>query len=135
MLSKEAAIANATYIGYASPNSLVYNNEDYIEGLGDAYDILYGCSVEKLNANYDHDPYYESFTDTEKFGTDMQYFVNGLWEQLKTETEVELWVHVFSITTLVVVLVLASYSVYIKKKRSRFYRYRDRAAAKKQKEL
>ncbi len=133
MLSEEAAIANALYIGYASPNSLVYENEDYIAEMEDAYDILYACSVDELNADYDFDPYYHSFTDVDKYGPDMQYFVNGLWEQLKTETEVELWVHVFSITTVVVVLLMASYSVYIKKKRSRFYRYRDKVTLSKHK--
>ena len=35
MLSEEPAIANAEYICYASPNSLVYNNADYQEELGE----------------------------------------------------------------------------------------------------
>ena len=34
MLSEEAAVANAEYIYYASPNSLVYDNETYQEDMG-----------------------------------------------------------------------------------------------------
>lgn len=35
MLSKEAAVANAEYIYYASPNSLVYDDADYIDEMGE----------------------------------------------------------------------------------------------------
>ena len=35
MLSEEIAVANATYLGYASPNSTVINNEEYIEAMGE----------------------------------------------------------------------------------------------------
>ena len=35
MLSEEAAVANAEYTYYASPNSLVYNNATYLEDLGE----------------------------------------------------------------------------------------------------
>ena len=56
----------------------------------------------------------------------MQMYVNGLWEQLKTETAVELWVHISSITIVVALLALCSYNIYIKKKRSSFYRNRDK---------
>ena len=42
MLSPEPAIANAEYIYYASPNSLVYEDEGYIEEMGeDTMAILY----------------------------------------------------------------------------------------------
>ena len=132
MLSEEIAIANAEYIGYASPNTLVYENTDYIDGMGDAYDILYGNTIEELNAKYDYDPYYHSFSNAAIYGDDMQMYVNGLWEQLKTETDVELWVHISSITIVVTLLGFCSYNIYIKKKRSRFYRQRDNEKTKKQ---
>ena len=123
MLSEEAAVANALYIGYASPNTLVKESEEYIEEMGDnAYAILYGAN-EDLPISY-----YHSFTNVEKYGDDMQQFVNGLWEQLKTETDVEIWVHICSITIVVGLLAACSYSIYIKKKRSRFYRQRDKEA-------
>ena len=42
MLSEEAAVANAEYTYYASPNSLVYNNATYLEDLGeDTIAVLY----------------------------------------------------------------------------------------------
>ena len=121
MLSEDAAVANALYIGYASPNNIVVNNEDYIGEMGeDAYEILYGS----------HDgiakSFYHSFSNEEIYGDDMQQYVNGLWEKLKTETAVEVWVHITSITIVVAIIAACSYSIYIKKKRSVFYRNRDK---------
>ena len=79
MLSEEAAIANAEYIGYASPNSLVYNNEEYIEYMGEeAIELLYGESSQNINSEYPYDPFYHSSDD------ETQAYVNGLWEELKT---------------------------------------------------
>ena len=127
MLTEEIAIANAEYIGYASPNTLVRNNAEYKESMGDAYDILYGHTIDEINANYSYDPYYHSFSNEAIYGDDMQMYVNGLWEQLKTETAVELWVHISSITIVVALLALCSYNIYIKKKRSSCYRNRDKS--------
>ncbi len=91
MLSEEAAVANAVYIGYASPNSLVKNSEDYLEEMGEeAYEILYGTSMEELNKNYGYDPYYHSFSP------EIQNLTNTLWESLMTESTIEPWVHVVS---------------------------------------
>ena len=130
MLSESVAVANAEYIGYACPNTLVKNNPQYIEDMGDAYDILYGSSIEELNKSYSYDPYYHSFSNEEIYGKDMQQYVNGLWEQLKTETDVELWVHISSITIVVALVSACSYSIYNKKKRSKFYRQRDKEIKK-----
>ena len=128
MLSEEPAVANALYIGYASPNKIVLESEEYQEGMAelheDWYDILYGVTPAEANANYDFDPAYRSFTP------ETQELVNALWESLKTENATELWVHLTSITIIVAVLVLAVYSTYIKKKRSHHYRMRDREAMK-----
>ena len=42
MLSEEPAVANAAFIYYASPNSLVYENEEYLDELGEeTVEILY----------------------------------------------------------------------------------------------
>ena len=42
MLSQEAAVANAEFIAYASPNSLVYDSDEYREDMGEeAMAILY----------------------------------------------------------------------------------------------
>ena len=129
MLSEEAAIANAEYIGYASPNRLVYENEEYCEEMGeDAMEILYG--TENANANYTYangnpiDPYYHSFTP------EMQDYVNALWESLKTENSVEVWVHVVSIAIVVLVAALGITAAVQKKKRIRdYYRRFETTAA------
>ena len=76
MLSEEPAIANAEYIYYASPNSVVYESEDYIDEMGEeAMEILYpdqGNFAEKYNA-YAY----------QNLDTDMLSYVNELWEELK----------------------------------------------------
>ena len=42
MLSEDAAIANAEYTYYASPNSIVYTNDGYIEEMGgEVMEVLY----------------------------------------------------------------------------------------------
>ena len=117
MLSEEAGVANALYIGYASPNSLVYENEDYIDEMGeDAMAVLYGDS----ESEYPFDPFYHNFSP------ELLEYTNGLWENLKTENATELWVHITSITIVAALLGYAGYNIYVKKKRSRDYRMRDK---------
>ena len=135
MLSKEAAVANATYIGYASPNSLVYEDEEYADEMGEfAMELLYNKSPLEVNKRYieicgkgPDAPCYESFNP------EIQSRVNTLWENLKLEDSTELWVHISTFIIVGAVLTLAIYSVYVKKKRSRDYRMRDKAARAKKK--
>ena len=76
MLSEEPAIANAEYIYYASPNSLVYESEAYREELGEeAMEVLYP-GVENFRARYNEFAYRNLDADT--LG-----YVNTLWESLK----------------------------------------------------
>jgi len=76
MLSPEPAIANAEYIYYACPNSLVYENETYIEDMGEeAMAILYpelGDFKERYNK------YAYRSLDEETL-----HYVTSLWETLK----------------------------------------------------
>ncbi|MCI5498445.1 MAG: extracellular solute-binding protein [Clostridiales bacterium] len=76
MLSEEPAIANAEYIYYACPNSLVYQNETYQEDMGEeAMEILYpdtGDFAEKYNKLA-----YRNLSD------EMLGYMNTLWENLK----------------------------------------------------
>lgn len=89
MLSEEAAIANAEYIGYASPNKAVYESAEYAEDMGEeAMEILY--SDVDVNVNYHFDPFYHAFDP------DIQELTNANWESLKTESSIEVWVHVAS---------------------------------------
>ncbi len=128
MLSEEPAVANAVYIGYASPNTVVQNSEDYqatmLEDYGDrAIEILYASSPDDINRDY-NDKFgtacYKSFTP------EIQSYVNTLWESLKTENATELWVHITAIVIVAAVVTLAVYTTYVKKKRSRDYRLRDK---------
>ena len=128
MLTEEPAVANAIYVGYASPNKVVYESEYYAEEMGEeAMEILYGVSPSVINEKYNEmygTACYRSFSP------EIQAHVNMLWESLKTENATEPWIHVTCGVIVVGVLSLATYSVYIKKKRSRDYRLRDKEAAK-----
>ena len=79
MLSEEAAVANAEYTYYASPNSLVINNEEYKEYMAeikeDAYEKMY--TLDRVDATY-----YKNLTP-EKLA-----LINDLWEELKSDIEV-----------------------------------------------
>ena len=76
MLSEEPAIANAEYIWYACPNSVVYENEDYIEEMGeDAMEILYP-GIENFSELYNAYAY-------RNLDNDMLDYINSLWEELK----------------------------------------------------
>ena len=79
MLSEEAAIANAEYICYASPNLLVTQNEDYRATMEeihpDAMDILYGTKGIKMQP-------YENLSEQKLM------LLNELWEDLKIESSI-----------------------------------------------
>ena len=76
MLSEEPAIANAEYIYYASPNSLVYDSPEYQDELGEeAMEILYP-GIDNFSELYNEFAYKNLDSDT--LG-----FVNTLWESLK----------------------------------------------------
>ena len=79
MLSKEAAIANAEYICYASPNKLVTTDTDYIATMQelhpDAMEILYGTDGLELQ-------FYENLP------AEQLMLLNELWEDLKIESSI-----------------------------------------------
>ncbi|MBR2717351.1 MAG: spermidine/putrescine ABC transporter substrate-binding protein [Oscillospiraceae bacterium] len=76
MLSEEPAIANAEYIWYASPNSLVYENEDYIDEMGEeAMEILYPDIG-------DFSDLYNAYAYRNLDSGTLDY-INSLWEELK----------------------------------------------------
>ena len=76
MLSEEPAIANAEYIYYASPNSLVYKNPEYLEELGEeTVDVLYRFT-DKFNEYLNQYAFYNLDADT--LG-----YITTLWETLK----------------------------------------------------
>ena len=76
MLSEEPAIANAEYIYYACPNSLVFNNPGYAEDMGEeAMEILYSGA----------DDFGELYNSYAFRNLDLETldYVNTLWEALK----------------------------------------------------
>lgn len=77
LLSEEAAIANAEYICYASPHSVVYNSETYREDMGEeAIAILYPEDFD-FAAAYDANCYKDLDKDTKAY-------INKLWTNLST---------------------------------------------------
>ena len=126
MLSEEAAVENAKFIGYASPNTLVSQNEDYLDYIGEeAYDLLYGTNPKTINESYNA---MYGTTCYKNFTPEIQSRVNTLWENLKLANSTEMWIHILSIGIVASVVTLAVYTTYIKKKRSRAYRLRDKKA-------
>lgn len=78
MLSEEPAIANAEFIYYASPNSLVYNNADYREEMGEeAMEVLYPEDFD-FASNYARN----CFKDLDKSTKET---LNTLWERLRLQ--------------------------------------------------
>ena len=76
MLSEEPAVANAEYIYYATPNSLVYENETYIEDMGqEAMEILYP-SLDGFAEKYNQYAY-------QNLSDEMLSYMKTLWEGLK----------------------------------------------------
>ena len=76
MLSEEPAVANAEYIYYASPNRLVYENEDYIEEMGEeAMETLYRYT-DNFSEYFNRYAYHNLSQEAIRY-------MNELWEELK----------------------------------------------------
>ncbi|MCM1150219.1 MAG: spermidine/putrescine ABC transporter substrate-binding protein [Butyricicoccus sp.] len=76
MLSREPAIANAEVISYACPNSLVFNDAEYIADMGEeAMEILYP-EMGSFKENYNLYAYRNLDAET------LDY-INTLWENVK----------------------------------------------------
>ena len=76
MLSRDAAVANAEYTYYASPNRIVYTDADYIEEMGEeTMEILYPGN-DDFAANFDRVAYRNLPQET------LDY-MNTLWENVK----------------------------------------------------
>ncbi len=90
MLSPEIARANAEYICYASPNTAVFNDEEYIAYMTeeihpDAIDILYN--------DFEKDFLNEGFVALDN---ETQQYLNDLWDELKISGETATYVYVLS---------------------------------------
>ena len=107
MLSKEAAIANAEYICYASPNVQVYQDPEYIEYLSelhpDAFDILYPDM-----SNYKTESYMN-------LSAEMRKYEYELWEELMVHGESDVGIYITAGIFAVAIIAMLTYSL-IKKK-------------------
>ena len=114
MLSREIAIANAEYICYACPNTLVTDSEEYAEYMGEDWlEILYPEGFD-LKADYDRYCYKNLPTGTLNM-------VNELWEELKIDSSLGAWVYVSCVLIILLIVVWGMVSFIIKKKRSKYY--------------
>ena len=107
MLSEEAAIANAEYTYYASPNRLVVESEEYREYMAeikeDAYEKMYPTDVSATS--------YVNLTE------DKLVLLNTLWEELKSDIDIGIGIYV---TCGVIILALIlMFLAYIIKKRAK----------------
>ena len=95
MLMEEAAIANAEYTYYASPNRVVRENEDYIAYMNDikedGYEKMYGTEGTKTSS-------YKNLETKELL------LLNELWEELKSDIQVGLPIYVICAVILVILI-------------------------------
>ena len=76
MLSRDAAVANAEYTYYASPNRIVYTDAEYLDDLGEeAIGILYPLT-DDFSADYSRYAY-------RNLSSEMLDYMNTLWENVK----------------------------------------------------
>ena len=111
MLTEEAAVANAEYICYASPNKLVRQNEDYRAAMDEVCEewetILYG--TEDLTLEF-----YQNLPE-EKL-----VLLNSLWEELKIESSIGVSIIVIA-CVIVAGLIALGVFLYVQKRKRRRY--------------
>ena len=113
MLTKEIAIANAEYICYASPNKLVFEDEEYISYMTEevhpeAMTILYDFEIESMEFYHD-------------LPTETRMLMNELWEELKIESSVGQAVYIICEVIIAVIVIGAVWYFIRKKKRESLY--------------
>ncbi len=95
MLSEEPAVANAEYTYYASPNTAVRENQDYIDYMNDikdgGYELMYGTDAVQTSS-------YENL-DAETL-----ILINTLWEELKSDISVGLPIYIICGVILVILI-------------------------------
>lgn len=95
MLTEAPAVANAEYTYYASPNTAVRENEEYIEYMNSikegGYELMYGTDAVKTSS-------YKNLSGEKLM------MLNGLWEELKSDIEVGLPIYVICGVILVILI-------------------------------
>ena len=107
MLEEEIAVANANYICYATPHSLVLESDDYdLKG----EPVLYPDESEM--------PKTESF---ENLNYDIQNYMSQLWSELKVEGNTNIDAYIGLSVTVVLIVAFAIFKFVQKKKREKYY--------------
>ena len=109
MLSEEAAVANAEYTYYASPNRLVVESEEYKEYMSeikeDAYEKMYPQAGTVKATSY------------QNLTGEKLVILNSLWEELKSDVDIGIGIYICcGVIILGLIVLFVTYTV---KKRSR----------------
>lgn len=95
MLTEAPAVANAEYTYYASPNTVVRENEEYIEYMNSikegGYDLMYGTDAVETSSY-------------KNLGGEQLIMLNELWEELKSDIQVGLPIYVICAVILVILI-------------------------------
>ncbi len=116
MLSEEAAVANAEYIYYASPNKAVLESEEYLDYMGEDFDVIYDSVLEE-NLEYMFNTYaYRDLDDSTR------KLLNSKWEELKVDSE-SFGGGIYIVCGVIAVAIIAFgvYCYVIKRKRRKLY--------------
>ncbi len=113
ILSEEVAIEIAEYICYASPNRLVYENEDYIDYMNEeihpeAMSILYDFDISNMEFFFD-------------LPDDTRNLMNSLWEELKIESNIGTAIYVICAVIVATLVGIGVARLIIRKKRARAF--------------
>ena len=111
MLSEEAAVANAEYTYYASPNSLVINSDEYIEYMEDIHPDV-------MNILYSEDSPVET-SAYRNLSPEKLTMINDLWEELKIESTIGTSIYIICAVILAALIAFAVVSIVRKRKRDK----------------
>ena len=95
MLTETPAVANAEYTYYASPNTVVRENEEYIEYMNSikegGYELMYNTDTVGTSSY-------------KNLGGEQLIMLNELWEELKSDIQVGLPIYVICAVILVILI-------------------------------
>lgn len=127
----EAARANAEYIYYASPNKSVVENPDYIDYLGDDYELIYDpafndiITVENENGELVETTYIEYMFSKYAYrdmSDENRAILNGLWEGLKVDSaSFGSGIYIVCVVILIALIAFGVYKYVQKRQRRRLY--------------
>ena len=126
MLSEEAAIANAEYTYYASPNKLVVESQEYKDYMADikddAYQKMYPEKVKITDADKSNpDSGTVMYSSYENLTEDKLVLLNSLWEELKSDVEIGVTIYIICGVIIAGLLILFITGLIKKKNKQKLY--------------